>query len=87
MARKKTNIVSLRGAAIPVPHINQAVVETVESLLSDAKGGRIVGFAYARVAPEGHVTTGWAGNADGHSMIAGVALLAHRVTKAGDTSE
>ncbi len=85
--RRKTNILSLRGGAIPVPHINRAVVETLESLLVDAKDGHIAGIVYATVSPEGHLVTAWTGNAESHSMIAGAAILQRRITKAGDNSE
>ena len=83
MARRKINVVSLRGAAIPLPQANRAVVDELESLLARAKSGNVVGFCYVTVAPEGHVGTGWAGNAEMHAMVAGAAMLAHRVTAAG----
>lgn len=79
-------MVSLRGAAIPLPQVNRDVVATLESLLTDAKDGHIAGIAYATVSPEGHLVTAWIGNAETHSMIAGAAILQRRVTAAGDGS-
>ena len=82
--RGKTNVLSLRGAALPIPQVNREVVETLESLLVQARDGRVAGIAYATVEPEGHITTGWSGDADKCGMIAGAALLAYRVTKSAD---
>ena len=44
--RKRNNVASLFGAAIPIPHVNSAVVDTLESLLIDARDGRISGIIY-----------------------------------------
>jgi len=84
--RKKINVVSLRGVAIPLPQVNRDVVDTLESLMADARDGRIAGILYATVSPEGHLVTAWTGNAESHSMIAGAAILQRRITKAGDPS-
>ena len=85
--RKKNNVASLFGAAIPVPHINADVVDDLESLLKNARDGRIAGIAYVIVSPEGHLNTAWTGNAESHSMIAGAAILAYRITKCGSLDE
>ena len=81
--RPRTNVASLFGAAIPIPQVNADVVEELERLSAAARDGRIAGLAYVKISPEGHFVTAWVGNADAHNMIAGAAILAHRITRVG----
>ena len=82
MARIK-KVVSLRGAALPVPQANKDVINQLNTLLAAAKSGHISGLGYFTVSPEGHTGTGWEGNAEKFCMIAGSAMLAHRIVAAG----
>lgn len=75
--RKKSNVLSLRGAAPPVPQIVPSVVEKLEELLARARDGHLVGFAFACLSPQGHGHFGWAGIAERDLMIANVARLQH----------
>lgn len=75
-------VVSIRGAALPIPAVNAEVVETLRRLLHEAESGNIAGFVYGAVSPVGHIDTGWSGNADAHGMTAAVAILFHRVLDA-----
>jgi len=79
MRRRK--VVSLRGAAIPIPERRPEVIEELSNFLSEARDGNIVGVGLFVIRPNGHITTSWAGNAEKHSMIAGVSMLHHRMMK------
>lgn len=82
MAKRRANrVVSLRGAAIPIPSVNEEVVATAEGLLKRAKDGFVSGFVGAIVSPEGHIEIARAGNADRHQMVAAVAMLRWRVER------
>lgn len=78
-ARRKTNVVSLWGAALSAPKENGDVVAKLEELLALAKDGQITGIGYAVVRLQRHIVTGLVGNADSHDMTAAAARLAHRV--------
>jgi len=80
MRRRK--VVSLRGAAIPIPERHPDVVEELSRFLTEARDGNIVGVGLFVVRPNGHTTTSWVGSADRHTMIAGVSILHHRMMKA-----
>lgn len=85
--RKTNSVVSLRGAAIPVPQVNGAVVAKLDELRDRALAGHAVGLAFAIVSPQGHISTGWDGNADAHLMIAAVTVLQNRIVRAGTSEE
>ena len=77
--RRQRKVVSLRGAAIPLPQVNRDVVKACEMLLAEAKAGNIAGLLWARIAPQGHIKADWCGNADSHGMMAAAGMLSHRV--------
>lgn len=79
MSRRK--VVSLRGAAVPQPYVNKAVVDDLKDLQREARDGNIAGILYAYVTPFGQVTTGWSGNAEKHDMLAASTILHHRVVR------
>jgi len=78
----RRKVVSLRGAAIPIPERQPAVIEELSDFLKEARAGNVAGVGIFVVRPNGHITTSWAGPAEKHSMIAGVNLLHHRMMKA-----
>lgn len=74
------NVKSLFGCApVGVPLVCDAVVETLERLLSDARAGKLHGIAYATVEAEGAVGTGWCGDAEMFRTEAAVSRLFFRV--------
>lgn len=79
MAARKGKVVSLRGAAIPVPQRNKEVIEDLRALLKEAQDGHICGLVYGVITPEGGVRTSWAGNAPKHHAVAAASMLAHRI--------
>jgi hypothetical protein len=79
---KRRKVVSLRGAAIPIPERCPAAIEELSGFLTEARSGNVAGVGLFVIRPNGHVTTSWAGSADRHSMIAGVSILQHRMMKA-----
>lgn len=76
---KKTNVLSLHGAAPPVPTVCPSVVEKLEELLERARNGNVVGFAYLAVDPYGMTMFGRCGMAPVESLIAGTARLHHSI--------
>lgn len=80
-ARRSRKVVSLRGAAIALPQQNREVIETLQSLLEDARGGQLIGLSFAGASPTGHIRTGWAGNAEQHVMLAATTILFNLVLK------
>lgn len=77
--RTKSNVSSLFGGAVPLPQVNVQVIEALEGLLSDARGGFMAGIAFAAVSPQGHIRTSWAGNSSTHDMLAAADILHHRI--------
>lgn len=72
---RKSNVVSLRGSAPPVPTVVPAVVEKLEDLLDRAKSGFCVGLLYVAIDPAAGTIFGRCGIADRESMIVGAARL------------
>lgn len=77
--RLKNKVVSLRGAAVPLPQRNQDVIDALRELLKQAEDGHICGLLYGAITPQGHAVTSWEGNAPKHHMVATAAMLAHRI--------
>lgn len=82
MPRRKNNVVSLHGSALPTPKRDPEVIQWLENMLAEARGGGIKGVVYGLVRPEGHIATGWVGKAKSHEMVAATSLLSHRVNHA-----
>lgn len=82
--RRQKKVVSLRGAAIPLPQRNPEVVGALEELLAEAKDGNIAGLIVGKISPQGHILHAWFGNADRHAMIAAAASLQYRIVRAGN---
>jgi hypothetical protein len=79
-APAKGQVVTLRGAAPPVPtEPDQEVVGKLEELLQLAKDSQLTGLVYGLVFANQDITTGWAGKADSHTMIAAATIVQHRV--------
>lgn len=80
--RRKGNVVGIRGAhPVGVPARNPEVVAELEALLGRARDGNVAGIAFAAISPMRHLTTGWAGAADRHDMLAAVTILQGRVIR------
>jgi hypothetical protein len=84
MARRQRKVVSLRGAALPIPQVDREVVDALVDLLAEAMDGHIAGLAFAVVTPQGHTRSGTAGNAESHSMVAITSALAFRTMRRFD---
>jgi hypothetical protein len=74
-----SKVVGLRGA-VPFGQltVDPDVVEKLEELLQLARDGQLAGVAYVTIPTNRDITTGWAGKADTHDMVAGISLLQHR---------
>lgn len=77
MARKRSNVFSLRGAAPPVAHVEPRVMVRLQELIAKAKDGQVVGIAWVALDPFGCTNYGRAGSADADRMIASAARLLH----------
>lgn len=64
------NVSAFPGLGLPLDHIEVQVelVERLESLLEDARSGRLLALAYAGVARNEMIKTSWAGDVQ-RSMI------------------
>lgn len=79
-------VVDMDGRPVIVPgQTNQELIEMLERRLAEAKNGNILAMAFACVTCDMRLSTGWsdAGLAvTGNNLLAGIALLQHRVAKA-----
>lgn len=66
---------------------DEELIETLETILTDARSGQLRAFAYVLIDRDRGITTGWNGHADDHDMTAGVNLLAFRYMKAGQDTD
>jgi hypothetical protein len=74
-------IKALHGAVINTGEPCKGVIEMLEEYLEEARRGEIVGLGLAAVQGNGDVVTDWApGRAHRHFLVAGVNLLAHKIT-------
>ncbi len=83
-ARRQRKVVSLFGAAVPIPQRQEDVIDKLEWLLRMAKDGAIAGIGYCVVEASGNVKTGWVGNADCHRLCHSADLLHHRMIAAAE---
>lgn len=74
---------SLHGGAIPqAGKPSEHVVRILEDRLARARAGEIVSVAVVTTKPNGDVSTEWHADANyRHDMIAGIAMLEHRVLR------
>jgi carboxylesterase type B len=77
---KRNKIVSLHGAALPIPVVDGEVLDNANEILDLAKSGHAAGLIWGTVSPEGQIFTGFAGKASHNSMIAAATILFRRVT-------
>lgn len=70
-------VVSLYGAAPPIPQVIPEVVERLTELLARAKDGQLVGIAWVAVDPQGGTLYSHDGAADADRLIASTARLYH----------
>ena len=83
--KKKTNVASLFGQAVPGPaEADPEIVERLEYLLARAKGGVLTGFAHAGVEANGWIDHGWVGKVNMAMLLGATARLFHRMLKRDD---
>lgn len=59
------------------------IIETLESLLDEARSGSLIGIAYATVRENGAQGTGWEGESGSrHTLGTAMMMLQHRYTEA-----
>lgn len=75
------------GPSVLAPEPDKDVVELLERWLDRARRGEIVAVAVAGVAPNRDITTEWHGGAGANSMLAAMAYLQFRYTKAYDETQ
>lgn len=75
----ESNVQPFPGLSLPLDHIEvqEEVVERLESLLEDAKSGRLVALAYVGVAQGGMIRASWCGKVSRSLVGYGISRLAH----------
>jgi ribosomal protein L35AE/L33A len=75
-----TNVLSFSDGEAIEPQ--EEIIKTLDSLLSRAKAGQMVGLSYAYVRPDGTTATGYNEGLHGLNLVAATSILAHRITSA-----
>lgn len=82
-----SNVVGLRGATVAGTREPDAnVIAALEMLLAKARDGRLHGVGFVTVTDD-TVSTGWAGGACRHYMLAGAARLQYRMAEDYENAE
>lgn len=72
------NVATIHGGRVP-GQPSEAIIETLESLLVEARSGRLIGVAYATCCDDGKQGTGWDGEAGSrHPLGTAIMMLHHR---------
>ncbi len=75
--QESSKVVHIRGGEPTIVHgMNPDAIAMLDRLLKKAQKGEIVSFAYASVAPNGHVKFNYEWGTHAFGLVSGVAFLA-----------
>lgn len=77
-----TNVVSIKGGP-PPSGPDEGVIAELESILEEARKGRVIAFAYAVEHDDGFVDSGWNRGQRGNNftLLAGLTLASNRLAR------